>query len=863
VFEIDQYAWSPVLTAGMMSGGPLFRMWRSRRRAGVQGCGRMLLPDIAGVYGGGSGGYGTAVGEAVTTVGAVHGFPAMRTSFIGRAGPARELAGLLERYQLVTVTGPGGSGKTRLACEVASQVAGRFADGVWLAELAPVSDPGQVPGVVAAALGVREQPGVAVAGTLARVLGRQQVMLVLDNCEHVIGAAAGLCAELVAACDDLRILATSREGLRVAGEARYRLGPLAVPGPGDLADAAKIEAVALFAERACRADSHFALDDQTGPQVARLVARLDGMPLAIELAAARAEALGVAGLLGCLEDRFALLDSGDRLAPPRQQSLAAAVEWSYRLLEENEQRAFRAVSVFPGSFTLEGAEAVAGTGAGRAVLRLVECSLLVPPRTSADGQPRYVMLETLRAYGARLLTEAGEQDSVAAALAGWALRVAEEASAGLQTAAGEVTAARRLDAEDPSMRQVLAWAIAWDAAAAVRLADALGGWWRLRGRLSGQYRLLSEIAGLAEPGSDRWCALRGWLGWAAFLAFDRAGALDHFTAVRDAAGDRGPSRVLADALAGRAETLLTMGRLAETAEDGRRSLAMARELGYPPGEGAALKMLAIAAFSSGDNERGVQLIRRQQLIAGVPGLIARAGSAVMIAALIESGDLAAAGTAGAAALARCRDAGDLLNLPYMLGVMADLDMRVGHFQDAAAHLRDGLQIAVRAGDLWDVAANGLFFCAWLCTATGRYAEAATVWAAQDVHARQLGLVATSPGARMREEALRTIRQVLGPARVRAAEQRGAAMSLDTAAEYALLLTAPAPPPAPPTGSAKLSGREQELVRLVAAGRTDAQIASELYISVRTVRSHLDRIRDKTGCRRRADLTRLALTEGLV
>jgi DNA-binding NarL/FixJ family response regulator len=524
---------------------------------------------------------------------------------------------------------------------------------------------------------------------------------------------------------------------------------------------------------------------------------------------------------------------------------------------------FRTLSVFPAGFTLEAAEAVAGPGAGPAVLHLVDCSLLVPPRTSADGQPRYVMLETLRAYGAGLPTEAGEQDGAAAALAGWALRVAEEASAGLQTAAGEVAAARRLDAEDPTMRQVLAWAIACDAAAAVRLADALGGWWRLRGRLPGQYRLLSEIAGLAEPGSDRWCAIQGWLGWAAFLAFDRAGALDHFTAVRDAAGDWGPSRVLADALAGRAETLLSTGRLAEGAEDGRRSLAMARELGYPAGEGAALKMVAIAAFSSGDIERGVQLIRRQQLIAGVPGSIARAGSAVMIAALIESGDLAAAGTAGAVALAQCRDAGDLLNLPYMLGVMADLDVRAGHFQDAAAHLRDGLQIAVRAGDLWDVAANGLFFCASLCTATGRYAEAATVWAAQDVHARQQGLLATSPGARMREEALRTIRQVLSPARVRAAEQRGAAMSMATAAEYALLLTAPGPPQPAAPDPGTLSARERELVTLVAQGRTNAQIAAQLYISVRTVGSHLDRIRDKTGCRRRADLTRLALTMGLV
>jgi predicted ATPase/DNA-binding CsgD family transcriptional regulator len=804
-----------------------------------------------------------APGDSPASAAGVYGFVPALTSFVGRAGPVSEVAALSDQYRLVTVTGPGGAGKTRLAGQVARQVAARFADGAWLAELAPVRDPALVPAVVAAALGVREQPGLPAAGALARVLARRQLLLVLDNCEHVAGAAAELCAGLLAACDDVRVLATSREPLRVAGEARYRLGPLGLPDLDDLAHVAGSEAVALFADRARRADPRFVLDDQAGPVVARLVRRLDGMPLAIELAAARVEALGVAELADRLDDRFGLLTEGDRLAPDRHRSLAATVEWSYQLLEERDRQVFRTLSVFPAGFTLEAAEAVAGPGAGPAVLHLVDCSLLVPPRTSADGQPRYVMLETLRAYGAGLPTEAGEQDGAAAALAGWALRVAEEASAGLQTAAGEVAAARRLDAEDPTMRQVLAWAIACDAAAAVRLADALGGWWRLRGRLPGQYRLLSEIAGLAEPGSDRWCAIQGWLGWAAFLAFDRAGALDHFTAVRDAAGDWGPSRVLADALAGRAETLLSTGRLAEGAEDGRRSLAMARELGYPAGEGAALKMVAIAAFSSGDIERGVQLMRRQQLIAGVPGSIARAGSAVMIAALIESGDLAAAGTAGAVALAQCRDAGDLLNLPYMLGVMADLDVRAGHFQDAAAHLRDGLQIAVRAGDLWDVAANGLFFCASLCTATGRYAEAATVWAAQDVHARQQGLLATSPGARMREEALRTIRQVLSPARVRAAEQRGAAMSMATAAEYALLLTAPGPPQPAAPDPGTLSARERELVTLVAQGRTNAQIAAQLYISVRTVGSHLDRIRDKTGCRRRADLTRLALTMGLV
>jgi predicted ATPase/class 3 adenylate cyclase len=414
----------------------------------------------------------------------VHGLPAALTSFIGRAGPVREVTTLLGKHRLVTVTGPGGSGKTRLAGEVARRVAGRFADGAWLVELAPVQDPAQVPGVVAAALGVREQPGVPVAGTLARVLARRQVLLVLDNCEHVLGAAAGLCAELLAACDDLRILATSREGLRVAGEARYRLGPLAVPDPGDLADAAQAEAVALFADRARQADAHFTLDDQSGPVVARLVARLDGMPLAIELAAARAEALGVSGLLDRLEDRFALLDGGDRLAPPRQRSLAAAVEWSYQLLEENERQSFREVSVFPGPFTLEGAEAVAGTGAGPAVLRLVDCSLLGPPRTGADGRVRYGMLDTLRTYGTRLLAEAGELDGAAKALARYAAGVAGQAAAGLQTStAEEVAAARWLDAEAATMQQVLAWAADHDPVPAVRLAAALGWWWSLRGRL--------------------------------------------------------------------------------------------------------------------------------------------------------------------------------------------------------------------------------------------------------------------------------------------------------------------------------------------------------------------------------------------
>ena len=263
----------------------------------------------------------------------------------------------------------------------------------------------------------------------------------------------------------------------------------------------------------------------------RLVTRLDGMPLAIELAAAQVEALGVAQLLDRLDDRFALLAGADRLAASRQRSLAATVEWSYQLLDEQERRVFRAVSVFPAGFTLEAAEAVAGPGAGPAVLRLVDCSLLTPPRAGPDGRARYCDAGDAARLRGRAAGRGREQDQAAAALAGWALEVAEQAAAGLWSRAGEQDAARWLDAEDATMRQALAWAMGRDPDVALRLAAALGWWWLLRARLPGVYPLLAELAGYAEPGSDRWCTAQYWLGCAAVFSQDIAGALDFFTAL--------------------------------------------------------------------------------------------------------------------------------------------------------------------------------------------------------------------------------------------------------------------------------------------------------------------------------------------
>jgi DNA-binding CsgD family transcriptional regulator len=380
--------------------------------------------------------------------------------------------------------------------------------------------------------------------------------------------------------------------------------------------------------------------------------------------------------------------------------------------------------------------------------------------------------------------------------------------------------------------------------------------------VAGQYSLLSQAAGRAEPGSEVWCAAQRWLGSAAMTSADLAGALDHFTAACDAAGNRGPSRVLADSLDGRSMALLNLGRLAEGTDESRRSLAMARELGYLAGEARALESLGVAAFFNGDFDGAVQLARQaEQIMAGIPGSMSPWASTFLAEALIGAGDLAAAESACAAELARYRDTRNTANLPELLMSTADLDLRAGRIQDAAVHLREGLQAAARAGDRVDLL-GGVWYCGFLCTATGRYAEAVTVWAAEAAFIQERGFTGSAADARRQEEALSQARQALGPARARAAEARGAAMSTDTAAEYALLLTSPGPSAAAP-GLGQLSVRERELVTLVARGRTNAQIAAQLYISVRTVTSHLDRIRDKTGCRRRADLTRLALSEGLV
>jgi predicted ATPase/DNA-binding CsgD family transcriptional regulator len=797
-------------------------------------------------------------------VSAASGMWAPLTSLVGRAADVAEVARLINDYRLVTVTGPGGVGKTRLTVEVARRVGDRFPDGVWFIGLDAVTDLSQVPAEVMSVLGVQQASGRPPLDVLGEVLAPRRLLLVLDGCEHVLTAVADLCAVLLSSADEVSVLATSREHLGIGGETRYRLSTLELPGSGDPAEVGRSAAGALFVERARQADPQFNLSPQDAPLVARVVTRLDGMPLGIELAAARVEALGMAGLADRIDDALRLLAGGDLLAEARR-SLAAVANWSYRLLAEPEQLVFRRLAVFPGPFTLEAVEAVAGPDAGPIVLRLVDCSLLVPPRTGPDRRSRYTMLQTLRTYALARLREAGEEREAMAALAAFAWSVAEQATTGLETSDRELEALRWLDGEEPTLSGALTWALDHDPDHALRLASALARWLRLRGRLAEAHRWLSAAArtSLDAPGDA--CA-QLWLGRMASNVIGSAGAIDHFTAAIDACRDREPSRYLVEALAnGRAVARVNLGDFPGALDDARRALEAARELRDPAVEFLALTTLSLTACYAGDAAGGLDWARQAEeyLPSDAPGHIARWCRYILALVLTEFGELDRARRVCAAGLAMARQVDDRFYSVPLLAVMAHIDRRAGDLVATAAHLREATGMSSLAGDRTGLR-HRIDDCAYYCAATGRWAEALTLWAAYAADLERHGEPSGPALDDRSAEYMRRIERELEPAELRRAEERGARMPFSAAVELVVMLTAPAEPKAPDAGAGTLlSPRERELVTLVAQGQTNAQIAARLHISVRTVASHLDRIRDKTGHRRRADLTRLALEQSLV
>ncbi|HYQ35101.1 MAG TPA: adenylate/guanylate cyclase domain-containing protein, partial [Mycobacterium sp.] len=339
---------------------------------------------------------------------ASHNLPVQLTSFVGRGAQMTALEKLLVDNRLVTLTGAGGAGKTRLAVEIAARIAAEFGDGVWYVDLAPVTGADVVPVAAARALGLPDQPGRSTMDTLLRFVRDRQMLVVLDNCEHLLDASAELVVALLGAAPGLTVLATSREPIGVAGEVSWRVPSLS------LAD----EAIELFVDRARRARPDFAVDNDNAAAVGEVCRRLDGMPLAIELAAARVRALSLAEILEGLHDRFRLLTGGARTAVRRQQTLRASVDWSHALLTEPERVLLRRLAVFLGGFDLDAAQAVGGSGAVERyqvldqLTLLVDKSLVVAENT--EGRMRYRLLETVRQYALEKLGESGEADAVRA-----------------------------------------------------------------------------------------------------------------------------------------------------------------------------------------------------------------------------------------------------------------------------------------------------------------------------------------------------------------------------------------------------------------------------------------------------------------
>ena len=413
--------------------------------------------------------------------------PPSRSSFVGRDTERRELGKLLAAPGLVTILGPGGVGKTRLGLEVAAGVRDRFPDGVFFIQLAKVTEPSAVAQAVAEPLGVRGEPGKVLLEALAQHVARRQLLLVLDNCEHVVEGSAGLADAMLDASPASVILATSREPLRIPGERVFPLRPLPLPQRDDLGPEAlnEVDAVRLFCDRAL-AQGPFTLTPDNASAVARLCRRLDGMPLAIELAAARSRTLSPAQMLPMLDDRFALLTTGARTVMPRHQTLRAAVEWSHNLLGPAERTIFRRLAVFAGSFSLDAATAVCSdhhidrNHVVDLVASLTDHSLVVP--LDIHGERRFGFLETLHAYAEERLAEAGEEAAIRARFFEWALSFAESFADELEPRRIQrAETLDRLGVENENVRHALRWGISADPPTALRLFAAMAPFWNLGG----------------------------------------------------------------------------------------------------------------------------------------------------------------------------------------------------------------------------------------------------------------------------------------------------------------------------------------------------------------------------------------------
>jgi non-specific serine/threonine protein kinase len=723
--------------------------------------------------------------------------PAALSSFIGREAEQAAVRALLAGHRLVTLTGEGGSGKTRLALAVADELLEEYPDGVWLVELAALSDPTLVVQAVAQALGVREEPGRPLLATLSDYLREKALLLLLDNCEHLVAACAELASGLLRACSKLSILATSREGLAVGGEERWRVPMLTVPGAGrqvTLEQLPSYEAVRLLVERGLASRAGFGMTAQNAWAVEQVCRRLDGLPLALELAAARLATLSIEQVAQRLDDRFRLLTGGSRSALPHQQTLRATLDWSHALLSDLEPVLFRRLSVFAGGWTLEAAEAVcAGEGIEQEdvldlLSRLVQRSLVRVEE--GDGEPRYLLLETVRAYSREHLAASGEEATTRSRHLDWCVALAEEAEPRLRGPDQGVWL-DRLEREHDNLRVALGWAReSGDVELGLRLAGAVRRFWEVRGYVSegwGWFEALLPGAD-ATPAAARASALHG----AGTLArdqgdYDRAAALhEEGLALRRALGDKLGIAASLNNLGGVAYYQGDYGRAAALMEE---SLALKRELGDTWGIANSLGNLGVVAYYQGDYGRAATLYEEalalQREVGDTWGIANSLGNLGDVAA--RQGDHGRAATLYEEALALGRELGvtrGSASLLYYLGVVT---YRQGEYGRAAALLTEGLLLS-RDLDARNLRAL-VEAIAWVAAARGQALRAARLAGGAEALWESLG-VRVPPDEQAdheadHEQAVQVMRAALGEEAFATAWAEGRALSLDQAMALAL------------------------------------------------------------------------------
>jgi non-specific serine/threonine protein kinase len=674
------------------------------------------------------------------------------TSFIGREEEINEIKHLLMGSRLLTLTGAGGSGKTRLAIRVASEVRNMFSDGVWWIELAVLVDPQLVPQAVAKVLSVREAPNQTLSETLANALRSMQILLVLDCCEHLLDACAQLTEHLLKACPDLKILATSREVLGVAGERIFQVPTLLSPDPHRVkpSDFLDYDAVCLFVERAATLMPDFALTDQNALAIGQLCHGLDGIPLAIELAAARVQVLKVEQIAARLDDRFQLLTGGSRTALPRHQTLRATLDWSYELLSGNERTMLQRLSVFTGGWSAAAAESVCAGGEIQLndvldlLSQLASKSLVMAERKPGE-EARYRMLETIREYAGKMLAEAGEEKAVRDRHLDFFVLLAEEAEPQLFRP-DQVSWLNRLEADHENLRAAVAWSLERKAAtSALRLVGALSWFWQQRGHYREARELSSQI--LSSPSAMERTAARakalsiaGLVQWVLGRKADVRSLLEEALDIATEIGDQSTialSRVFLGTV------ISTHGDYQEGLSLIEEGLEECRALGSAGqhGVGFALSFLGDGAFYQGNCQRAQELYEKSEDV--------------------------------------LREVRDLNFLAYALRRLGHTARYLGDLERAANGCQESLSLNMRLGHKQGVAAcvSGL---ACVALARGDALAAAQLFAAVENQLEKIGVSLLPSDTVEFERNVALVHEELGEAAFAAAWAEGRTMTMEPA-----------------------------------------------------------------------------------